>query len=172
MTTARDDESYTYKGTRTRWRGNDDVAEKLKQLGEYLIVGGYPEDHASRYSKLAYTISRHPESLKQLRREGRLEQIDGVGGTITGIIEQIMDEGDSDKMRQFETETRMPRSVLELTAIPRLGAKTVRTLYHDHGIDSLKALKRAIDNNELDDVPGIGEKTIATMKQHIDEQGV
>lgn len=35
---------------------NDEVASIVKQLGDYLIIGGYPEQHAKRYAQLAHTI--------------------------------------------------------------------------------------------------------------------
>ena len=34
--------SYTDDKGRVRWRRNDEVAAVVKQLGEYLIIGGYP----------------------------------------------------------------------------------------------------------------------------------
>jgi len=48
---------------RTRWVRNDEVGAIVKQLGDYLIIGGYPEEHAKRYAQLAHTISRWPESI-------------------------------------------------------------------------------------------------------------
>lgn len=36
------DLSYTDDKGRKRWHRNDDVAAVVKQLGEYLIIGGLP----------------------------------------------------------------------------------------------------------------------------------
>ena len=62
------DTSYTDAKGRTRWRCNDEIAKKLQQLHEILVIGGYEESHATRYTRLAYTISRHPESVEELHR--------------------------------------------------------------------------------------------------------
>jgi len=153
-----------YKGRR-RWQQNDQVAEQLKQLGDFLIIGGYEESHATRYSKLAHTISRHPESIVRLYKEGRLSKISGVGGAIAKIVSEFLETGTCTKMEEWAKQT--PKTVLELTAIPGLGAKTARTLYQEHGIESLGALREALDNGELDGVKGMGKKTIETIREHI-----
>ncbi|MCH7911960.1 MAG: hypothetical protein IH856_02825 [Deltaproteobacteria bacterium] len=159
------DKSYVdYKGRR-RWRRNDQIAEQIKQLGDFLIIGGYEESHAARYSKLAHTISRHPDSIVRLYKEGRLGKISGVGGTIAKIVSEFLETGTCTKMEEWARQT--PTSVLELTAIPGLGAKTARTLYQEHGIESLGAMREALDDGELDGVKGMGKKTIETIRGHI-----
>ena len=65
-------ESYIDAKGRHRWRCNDQIAEKLNQLHDLLVIGGYEESHARRYPQLAYAISRHPESILMLHEEDRL----------------------------------------------------------------------------------------------------
>jgi DNA polymerase (family 10) len=162
------DASYIDAKGRLRWHRNDKVAVQIKQLGDFLIIGGYEESHAKRYGKLAHTISRYPKSVVQLHKEGRLNEIPGVGGTIAEIIGEFIRTGTCSKMEQWAE--RVPRTVLELTAIPGLGAKTIRTLYTEHGIESLNTLRRALDKGKLDGVKGIGNKTIERMQRFITEQ--
>ncbi|MFQ5918080.1 MAG: helix-hairpin-helix domain-containing protein, partial [Candidatus Binatia bacterium] len=150
---------------RRRWHRNDQIAEQVKQLGDFLIIGGYEESHATRYGKLAHTISRHRESIVRLYKEGRLGKIPGVGGTIAKIVSEFLETGTCTKMEEWTKHT--PKAVLELTTIPGLGAKTARTLYQEHGIASLDALREALDNGELDGVKGMGRKTIETIQKHI-----
>lgn len=165
------EETYIDRKDRIRWHCNDQLAEKLKQLYDYLVIGNYEESHAARYPKLAHTISRHPESIVVMKDEGRLSKIAGVSGIISKIITELIETGSCTKMDQGdEYFTPPPRSVLELTQIPRLGAKTARTLYQDHGIDSLAALQTAIEDKSILAVKGVGKGMIATMKKHIDER--
>ena len=84
---------------------------------------------------------------------------------VPGIIGQYIGTGTCDKWDEWKNRT--PESVLELTEIPGVGAKTARTLYRDHHIDGLKKLKKALDNDELTGVKGVGKKTIETMRRHI-----
>ncbi len=164
----KEDASYVGEKGRRRWRRNDEIADEIKRFGDFLIICGYAESHAKRYGMLAYTLSRYPESVVQLHQEGRLNQIPGVGSTIAGIIGEFLETGTCAKMEQWAK--RVPKSVLELTAIPGLGAKTIRSLCRKHRIKSLSDLRRALDEGKLDGIKGIGSKTIEGMRRFISEQ--
>ena len=164
---AQADTSYTDAKGRRRWRGNDRIAEKLKELHDFLVIGGYDELHARRYPQLAYAISRHPESIVKMHNEGRVAQIPGVSKTIAGIIGEYIETGSCRKLEQWSKQT--PRTVLELTKIERLGAKTARMLYEDHRIDSLAALAEAVESGKLDGVKGVGAKMKEAIRAHVAE---
>lgn len=160
-------ETYVDDKGRTRWPYNEEIARKLQQLGDLLIIGGYEESHAARYGRIAYVLSRYPESAAQLHRQGRLEELPDVGPGIAVIIGELIETGSCSKLKEWSDYTNTPQTVLELTAIPRLGVKTVRTLYRDLGIDSLAALREALERGGLDDVKGLGPKTIQTIQAHL-----
>lgn len=49
-------------------------------------------------------------------------------------------------------------TILELTTIDRLGAKTALMLYQEFGIDSLAALCKALSDGQLNSAKGFGPK--------------
>ena len=163
----RANQSYTDEKGRTRWRLNDEIAERLKQLYDILVIGGYAESHARRYSQLAYVISRQAEPIDEMHREARLAEIPGIGETVAGIIGEYVDKGTCAKLEEFAEST--PLTVLEPTAIPGLGAQTAKTLYEEHGIDSLAALGKALEEGRLGKIKGIGKKSLDTIRRHIEE---
>lgn len=161
-------ESYVDAKGRVRWACNDALGENLKELYDFLVIGDYEESHAARYPRLAHAISRHPESVEAMKADGRLTKLPGVSGIIEKIITEILETGTCTKMEQGdEFFTPPPRSVLELTQIPRLGAKTARVLYQEHGIDGLAALGDALSDGSLEKVKGIGKGMIATIRDHL-----
>ena len=162
--------SYKDAKGRKRWHRNDEVAAIVKQLGEYLIIGGYPEDHAKRYGQLAHTISRMPELVDTLAENDELNSIPGVGGIITGYIDEIVRTGTTEKFNDDQYGPPPPMTVLELTAIDKLGAKTARMLYQDNGIDSMEALCAALNGGELKGIRGIGPKLIDTIAGYCDKR--
>ena len=161
----RTDTTYTDVKGRRRWRSNDLIAEKLKELHDVLVIGGYDELHARRYPQLAYAISRHSESIVKMHSDGRVAQIPGVSKTIAGIIGEYIETGTCTKLEQWSRQT--PRTVLELTKIERLGAKTARMLYQDHGIDSLASLVEAIESDTLGGMKGIGVRMKEIIRAHV-----
>ena len=151
---------------RTRWYRNEAVASVVKQLGEYLIIGGYPEEHAKRYGQIAYSISRWPDSIDTLYKNDELSSLPGVGGVITGYLAEIVETGTTEKFNDDQYGPLPPISVLELTAIERLGAKTAKLLYQEHHIDSLASLCQSIEDGSLRGVKGVGPKMLETIKLH------
>ena len=161
--------SYKDAKGRERWSCNDALAQKLKELHDVLVIGNYEESHAARYPRLAHMISRHAESIEVMDAEGRIAQLPGVSEVIEEIISEFLATGTCRKM-EFGDEffSPPPRSVLELTKIPRLGAKTARTLYQEHGISSLRDLGEALEEGRLAEVKGIGKGMEEAIRRSID----
>ncbi len=147
---------------------NDQIAQKLMELHTILIVADYPEDHATRYPRLAYTISRMEESVSDLVSQGRLqEEIPGVGDIVSTIITEYVETGTCSKLQEYAGE--IPETITELIPIPGLGPKTIKLLYQEVGIDSLQSLRTAIDEGRLTGVKGIGKKTIENYEEYLNE---
>jgi DNA polymerase (family 10) len=147
---------------------NAELAQKLKDLQSFLIIAGYEESHATRYTQIARHIEKLPDSVEQMRREGRLNEIPGVGKLIQTYIKEILEDGISSKQKEWEEFA--PITVLELVRIPGLGPKTAQTMYQAHGIDSLAKLREAQEAGILESIPGVGPKLRATIKEHLAAQ--
>lgn len=162
-----EDASYVDAKGRTRWHENDEISTKLLELHMFLIIDDYPEDHASRYPRLAHAISRFPEPMSDLIAQGRLiEEIGGVGEIIADLIREFVETGTSTKLKEFAGDT--PQTLVQLVPIPGMGAKTIKRLYQEIGIDSLVSLRNAIDDGKLKGFKGIGAKTLQKIEDYLD----
>ena len=160
--------SYIDAKGRTRWHQNDEIALKFLELHTFLIIADYPEEHASRYPWLSNYISRFPEPMSDLIAQGRLiEEIPAAGEVVAKIVEEFLNTGTSAKLEEFAGDT--PRTVVELVPIPGLGAKTIKRLYEEVGVDSLASLRAAIDEGKLKGFKGIGKKTLEKIEAYLDE---
>ena len=147
---------------------NEDIAQKLIELHTILIVADYPELHAGRYPRLAYTISRMEESVADLVEQGRLEEeIQGVGDIVATIITEYVETGTCSKLDEYASD--IPQTIVELIPVPGLGAKTIKRFYDELGIDSLASLRTAIDEGKFNGVKGIGKKTIENLEEYLNE---
>lgn len=148
---------------------NDKIAQKLMELHTILIVADYPEDHASRYPRLAYTISRMEESVAELVAEGSLqEKVPGVGDIVATIITEYVETGTCSKLQEYASG--VPETIVELIPIPGLGPKTIKLLYQEASVDSLLSLRTAIDEDKLKGIKGIGKKTIEKFEEYLGEK--
>lgn len=146
---------------------NPELAQKLKDLQSFLIIAGYEESHATRYTQIARYIEKMPESVEEMRREGRLNEIPGVGKLIQTYIKEILEDGVSSKQREWEEFA--PITVLELVRVPGLGPKTAQTLFQAHGIDSRAKLREAQEAGILEHVTGVGPKLRESIRAHLAE---
>ena len=147
---------------------NEDIAQKLIELHTILIVADYPELHAGRYPRLAYTISRMEESVAELVEQGRLEEeIQGVGDIVATIITEYVETGTCSKLDEYASD--IPQTIVELIPVPGLGAKTIKRFYDELGIDSLASLRTAIDEDKFNGVKGIGKKTIENLEEYLND---
>lgn len=145
---------------------NLELANELRDLRDFLIIAGYEESHATRYTLIARSIEKMPESVQTMKDEGRLDEIPGVGKLIKLYIKEYLETGTCSKRAEWASEA--PDSVLELVRIPGVGAKTARFLFQNYGVHSLESLKIAIDEGKLAQAPGIGPKTLKTMYEFAD----
>ena len=141
---------------------NHELAQKLKDLRDFLIIAGYEESHATRYTQIARAIEKMPEPVETLRAEGRLMEIPQVGKLIKQYIKEILETGVSSK--QTEWEEFAPYTVVEMCRVPGLGAKTAKRLFEEFGITSLSMLHKAVADGKLAGAKGIGPKMIESIE--------
>jgi DNA polymerase (family 10) len=143
---------------------NAELADKLRDLRDFLIIAGYEESHATRYTQIARYIEKLGEPIEDLKHEHRLSEIPGVGKLVAQYIREIMDNGVSSKQKEWEEFA--PASVLELVRIPGLGPKTARKMVQEYGIDSYAKLREADTAGILAEIQGVGPKLIEAIRAH------
>ena len=74
---------------------------------------------------------------------------------------QIVETGSFDAHRKLTD--RIPESLVELTTIPGVGAKTALRLYSELGVDSLAALEAALVSGRVRAAKGLGARAEAAM---------
>src|ERR671929_688451 len=133
---------------------NGDIAEAFEELASLYELDGAVVYRVVAYRNAAKAIREAGVSVAELQRQGRAEELPGIGKTIAEKIGALLEQGSipsADKLKQ-----RIPSGLIEVTHMPGLGPKRARLL-HDHlGVCSLDDLRRAADEGRLRDVPGFG----------------
>jgi DNA polymerase (family 10) len=152
---------------------NAEIAAALRELGILYDLDGADRFRVLAYREAARTVAQSPISVEQLAEEGRLTELDGVGNTLAQKIETLIETGSipsADKLK-----AKFPATLVEVTRVPGLGAKTARRIYDEVGVESLQQLKEAAEQGRIAGIRGLGPKTeenILASLEGISEDGV
>jgi DNA polymerase (family X) len=152
---------------------NAEIAAALRELGILYELDGADRFRVLAYREAARTVAQSPISIEQLAKEGRLTELPGVGKTLAGKIDTLLETGSipsADKLK-----SKFPATLVEVTRVPGLGAKTARRIYDEVGVENLEQLKEAAEQGRIADIRGLGPKTeenILAALQGITEDGI
>lgn len=146
---------------------NKDLSRCFETIADLLEIQGENEFRIRSYRRAAQTIDRHPEPLARAAREGRLEEIPGIGKAIAEKIAELLETGELQFL--IELQSKFPDGLLELLEIPGLGPKKVKLLWEQLGITNIPALQAACHEGNVRDLPGMGEKTESKILKGIEK---
>jgi DNA polymerase (family 10) len=135
---------------------NGEIAEAFEELASLYELDGAVVYRVVAYRNAAKAIRESGVSVAELAKQGRVEELAGVGKTIAEKIDALLDDGSipsADKLK-----ARIPSGLIEVTRIPGLGPKRARLLHEQLGIESLDDLRAAAEDGRLEDVQGFGAK--------------
>jgi DNA polymerase (family X) len=135
---------------------NAEIADAFEELASLYELDGAVVYRVVAYRNAAKAIREAGVSVAELARQGRAEELSGVGRTIAEKIDALLESGSipsADKLK-----ARIPVGLVEVTRIPGLGPKRARLLNEHLGVTSLDDLRDAAERGRLADVPGFGAK--------------
>src|SRR5918996_1264147 len=152
---------------------NAEIAAALRELGILYELDGADRFRVLAYREAARTVANSPVSVEQLADEGRLTELPGIGNTLAGKIETLIESGSipsADKLK-----AKFPATLVEVTRVPGLGAKTARRIYEELGVENLVELKEAAEQGRIAGIRGLGPKTeenILASLEGVTEDGI
>ncbi|HEY6637033.1 MAG TPA: DNA polymerase/3'-5' exonuclease PolX [Solirubrobacterales bacterium] len=152
---------------------NAEIAAALRELGILYELDGADRFRVLAYREAARTIAESPVSIEQLAGEGRLTELPNVGKTLAEKIETLIETGSipsADKLK-----AKFPATLVEVTRVPGLGAKTARRIYDELGVENLIQLKEAAEQGRISGMRGLGAKTeenILSSLEGVTEDGI
>lgn len=148
-----------------------DVVAMLKELAELTTLD-----------------EENPNSFRVRAYENAVHGIEGYGGDVTALgssdLTKIKGVGESiaEKIREFvetgkvakleELRARYPACFVELTRVPGLGPKRAKLLRRELGVEDLEALRRAIEDQRIRTLPGMGPTIEEKLRRAIARLGL
>lgn len=123
------------------------------------------------YDKAADAVEGLTTQIKDLYKEGKLEEIPGVGSTIRGRLEELFETG---KVAHFEELMKdIPEAVFVLMQIPSFGPKKAYKLSTHFKLNkketAIDDVKKLAEKGEIAKLDGFGEKSEADLLRAIGE---
>ncbi|WP_024302517.1 DNA polymerase/3'-5' exonuclease PolX [Pseudogulbenkiania sp. MAI-1] len=150
---------------------NVQLSEVFQEIADLLEVEDENPFRIRAYRNAARTLGEYGQELAELVEQGRpLPKLPGIGEDLQAKIVEIAHTGTCPLLTRLRGE--VSPALTYLLAIPGLGPKRVRTLYHELAISSPADLQRAAEQGLVRNLPGFGPKLekeiLQALSRHLD----
>ncbi len=135
---------------------NGEIAAALDELGVLYQLDGAVKYRVLAYGTAAKAIRESPVSVADLAAAGRATEIPGVGKTLAEKIDALLASGEIPAA--VKLKAKFPPTLVAVTRVPGVGAKTARRLFEELGVATLDDLKAAAEDERIREVKGLGPK--------------
>ena len=144
---------------------NRTIAEMFDRMADILEFKGELPFRVLAYRKASRVIQDLRDDIETIWKEGRLEEIPGIGEGMAKKIDEYLSSG---KMTKYDEVTKgVPSSLIDLLNIQGLGPKTLSLAYEKLKVKNLEDLKRVIADGSLSKLPRMGEKKVESINKGI-----
>jgi DNA polymerase (family 10) len=143
---------------------NYTIAKALQRVSYYKqLCGEDPHNYAETSlmiqglagTRIDEVYKTTPLRLREMFPEGDEEYFQTLGEIIEDKEITVLKEGS------------VPTTLLDITDIKGLGAKTVRKMYTELGVTDLASLKERVDDGSLVKLKGFGPKLVDKINLHV-----
>lgn len=145
---------------------NEKIAKTLSQLADLLEFTGANAFRLRAYRNGARVIKELPDSVASMIEAGEdLTKLDGIGKGVSEKCHELVETGGLQQLD--EILTTVPKTVLDLLNVPKMGPKKAALLFNELGIATLDQLKAACEAEKVRELSGFGAKTEAAILEGI-----
>ena len=143
------------------------VAQVLITIADLEEIKGEEAFKAPAYRRAAAYIHKMSEAIEDVARDGKLQDLPGVGKNIAAKIEEILERGTTRRLEKLLAE--VPSTLLDLLMIEGLGPKTASRLYREAGVETLGDLEAALRDGRVAALKGFGEKRAEGLRRGLQQ---
>ena len=146
---------------------NEEVAAILGDIARILELEGEETYKIRAYRKASQSLALLEGDINYYHREGRLQEIPGVGRSIEGLIDQLLTTGKSDLYEALKKET--PLELYDVIRVPGIGRKTALKVHRTLGVTTINEFKQAAKQHRIRNVRGLGDKIEKNILRSIEQ---
>ena len=123
------------------------------------------------YENAAESIENSPTEVKELYKEGKLAELDGVGATLRSRLEELLQNG---TVKHFEEVLApIPKAVFPLLDVPSFGPKKAFRLVTEFNLKKpetvITDVQKIAEEDKISGLAGFGKKSQADIIRAIEE---
>lgn len=143
---------------------NEEIARIFERMARVLAFHGGNPFRIRAYERAADSVRELKRNLREMLPESYRE-IPGIGEDLSAMIREYVETG---RIGRYEEERRgLSDEFIDLMEVPGLGPKTMAVLCERRGVRSLADLQRALSDPALAELPGFGERRVASLRRSL-----
>jgi len=143
---------------------NKDISKILQRTASLMELHGENTFKVRSYTGTAFQLEKLDVRLSEITPDERKEQ--GISAGMTSKIAEIIETGTYSELEKLAEKT--PKGVVEMLELKGIGAKKIRVIWQELGIETLTNLKQACQEGEVAALKGFGDKTQKLIIDQID----
>lgn len=144
---------------------NKQLADTFTLIANLLEIKGEIIYKTLAYRKASESLMGLGRDASEYWKEGKLEDIPGVGKAIAEKIDELLRTGKLEFLEKLKKE--VPEELASWLAVPGLGPKKIAMIWKTLGITALSDLETAAKEGKLRDLPGMGAKSESAILEGI-----
>ncbi len=144
---------------------NRQLADTFTLIANLLEIKGEIIYKTLAYRKASESLMGLGRQASDYWKEGKLEDIPGVGKAISEKIDELLKTGKLEFLEKLKKE--VPEELAGWLAVPGLGPKKIAMIWKELNITALADLEAAAKNGQLRDLPGMGAKSESAILEGI-----
>jgi len=144
---------------------NRQLADTFTLIANLLEIKGEIIYKTLAYRKASESLMSLGREASEYWKEGKLEEIPGVGKAISEKIDELLNTGKLEFLEKLKKE--VPEELAGWLAVPGLGPKKIAMVWKELGITALSDLESAAKEGKLRDLPGMGTKSESAILEGI-----
>jgi DNA polymerase (family 10) len=145
---------------------NRQLAEAFTMIADLSEIKGENIYKTLAYRKAADSLLNLGREASEYWKEGKLDDIPGVGKAISEKIDELLTTGKLEFLEKLKKE--VPPGLVEWLPIPGLGPKRAALIWKTLNITTFAQLEKAARAGKLRNLPGMGAKTEAAIIEGIE----
>lgn len=142
-----------------------EIINLLEEMAELMEFDGQNRFKVNAFRNGANVIRRLEGDIEEIINNKSIQEVKGIGKGLQQVIYEFYETGSAKEYE--ELIKNIPSGIYDILKIRGLGAKKVKTLYNELGIDTLEKLEQACSSGRIADLKGFGEKSSEKILEEI-----